>query len=84
MSGINMEGKEIRKGASDSIEEYVKSKIGQHHSEHQNCRGGYSKARRHPLLVVEAQGCSCSSAKGRSERGIKEKLSNYERKAYAQ
>jgi K+-transporting ATPase ATPase B chain len=77
MSGIDMEGKEIRKGASDSIEEYVKSKSGSVPASISIAVDDIAKQGGTPLLVVEgARVLGAVRLKDVLKEGIKEKLSN--------
>lgn len=77
MSGIDMEGKEIRKGANDAIEEYVKSKSGSIPESISTAVDDIAKQGGTPLLVVEgARVLGAVRLKDVLKEGIKEKLSN--------
>lgn len=77
MSGIDMEGKEIRKGANDAIEEYVKSKSGSIPASISTAVDDIAKQGGTPLLVVEgARVLGAVRLKDVLKEGIKEKLSN--------
>jgi K+-transporting ATPase ATPase B chain len=77
MSGIDMEGKEIRKGANDAIEEYVKSKSGSIPASINTAVDDIAKQGGTPLLVVEgARVLGAVRLKDVLKEGIKEKLSN--------
>ena len=77
MSGIDMEGKEIRKGANDAIEEYVKSKSGSIPASISTAVDDIAKQGGTPLLVVEgSRVLGAVRLKDVLKEGIKEKLSN--------
>lgn len=77
MSGIDMEGKEIRKGANDAIEEYVKSRSGSIPTSISTAVDDIAKQGGTPLLVVEgARVLGAVRLKDVLKEGIKEKLSN--------
>ena len=77
MSGIDMEGKEIRKGANDAIEEYVKSKSGSIPASIRTAVDDIAKQGGTPLLVVEgSRVLGAVRLKDVLKEGIKEKLSN--------
>jgi K+-transporting ATPase ATPase B chain len=72
-----MEGKEIRKGANDAIEEYVKSKSGSIPASINTAVDDIAKQGGTPLLVVEgARVLGAVRLKDVLKEGIKEKLSN--------
>lgn len=77
MSGIDMEGKEIRKGANDAIEEYVKSRSGSITVSIRTAVDDIAKQGGTPLLVVEgSRVLGAVRLKDVLKEGIKEKLSN--------
>lgn len=77
MSGIDMEGKEIRKGANDAIEEYVKLRSGSIPASISTAVDDIAKQGGTPLLVVEgARVLGAVRLKDVLKEGIKEKLSN--------
>jgi K+-transporting ATPase ATPase B chain len=77
MSGIDMEGKEIRKGANDAIEEYVKSKSGSIPTSISTAVDDIARQGGTPLLVVEgSRVLGAVRLKDVLKEGIKEKLSN--------
>ena len=77
MSGIDMEGKEIRKGANDAIEEYVKSKSGSISASIRTAVDDIAKQGGTPLLVSEgSRVLGAVRLKDVLKEGIKEKLSN--------
>ncbi len=53
MSGVNMEGREIRKGAADAVEAYVASKGGQFPAEVRKVVESIGKAGGTPLVVAD-------------------------------
>jgi K+-transporting ATPase ATPase B chain len=77
MSGIDMEGKEIRKGANDAIEEYVVNKGGSLPASIRTAVDDIAKEGGTPLLVVEgSRVLGAVRLKDVLKEGIKEKLSN--------
>jgi K+-transporting ATPase ATPase B chain len=77
MSGIDMEGKEIRKGANDAIEEYVVNKGGSVPASISTAVDNIAKQGGTPLLVVEgSRVLGAVRLKYVLKEGIKEKLSN--------
>ena len=77
MSGIDMEGKEIRKGANDAIEEYVVNKGGSLPASIRTAVDDIAKQGGTPLLVVEGpRVLGAVRLKDVLKEGIKEKLSN--------
>ena len=77
MSGIDMEGKEIRKGANDAIEEYVVNKGGSLPASIRTAVDDIAKQGGTPLLVVEgSRVLGAVRLKDVLKEGIKEKLSN--------
>jgi potassium-transporting ATPase ATP-binding subunit len=77
MSGIDMEGKEIRKGANDAIEEYIGSRSGSIPAGIRTAVDDIAKQGGTPLLVVEgARVLGAVRLKDVLKEGIKEKLSN--------
>lgn len=77
MSGIDMEGKEIRKGANDAIEDYVRSKSGSVPAGIKTVVDDIARQGGTPLLVVEgSRVLGAVRLKDVLKEGIKEKLSN--------
>lgn len=77
MSGIDMGGKEIRKGANDAIEEYVRSKSGSITASIRTAVDDIARQGGTPLLVVEgSRVLGAVRLKDVLKEGIKEKLSN--------
>ena len=77
MSGIDMEGKEIRKGANDAIEEYVVNKGGSLPASIRTAVDDIAKQGGTPLLVVEgSRVLGAVRLKDVLKEGKKEKLSN--------
>ncbi len=77
MSGIDMEGKEIRKGANDAIEEFVISRSGSVPASIRTAVDDIAKQGGTPLLVVEgSRVLGAVRLKDVLKEGIKEKLSN--------
>jgi K+-transporting ATPase ATPase B chain len=84
MSGINIDGREIRKGAHDSIEEYVRAKAGTMPEEIRAAVDRIAREGGTPLLVAEESGTSATvrrvlgaiRLKDVIKEGIKERLSN--------
>lgn len=77
MSGIDMEGKEIRKGANDAIEDYVRSKSGSVPAGIRTVVDDIARQGGTPLLVVEgSRVLGAVRLKDVLKEGIKEKLSN--------
>lgn len=77
MSGIDMGGKEIRKGANDAIEEYVANKGGSITASIRTAVDDIAKQGGTPLLVVEgSRVLGAVRLKDVLKEGIKEKLSN--------
>ncbi len=77
MSGIDMEGREIRKGAVDAIEEYIKSKGGSIPEGIRSAVDSIAREGGTPLLVAED--CNVLGAirlKDILKEGIKERISN--------
>jgi K+-transporting ATPase ATPase B chain len=77
MSGIDLDGREIRKGASDAIEEFIKSKAG---SVPEDIRAAVESIAREggtPLLVAEgSRVLGAIRLKDVLKDGIKERISN--------
>jgi len=77
MSGIDLDGREIRKGASDAIEEFIKSKAG---SVPEDLRAAVESIAREggtPLLVAEgSRVLGAIRLKDVLKEGIKERISN--------
>ena len=77
MSGIDMEGKKIRKGANDAIEEYIGSKSGSISASVKTTVDDIAKQGGTPLLVVEdSRVLGAIRLKDVLKEGIKERLSN--------
>ena len=77
MSGIDMEGKEIRKGANDSIEEYVVNRGGSLPTSIRSAVDSIAKEGGTPLLVVEgSRVLGAIRLKDVLKENIKERLSN--------
>ena len=84
MSGINIDGREVRKGASDAIENYVKSKAGSIPPETRAAVDRIAREGGTPLLVAEGSKASVAlrrilgaiHLKDVVKEGIKERLSN--------
>ena len=77
MSGIDLDGREIRKGASDAIEEFIKSKAG---SVPEDIRAAVESIAREggtPLLVADgSRVLGAIRLKDVLKEGIKERISN--------
>ncbi len=77
MSGINIDGREIRKGASDSIEEYVRSKVGNIPKGVKSVVEKISREGGTPLVVAEgSRVLGTIRLKDVIKLGLKERLSN--------
>jgi K+-transporting ATPase ATPase B chain len=77
MSGINMDGREVRKGASESIEEYVRSKAGNIPKGIRDAVDGISKEGGTPLVVAEgSRVLGAIRLKDVVKPGIKERLAS--------
>ena len=84
MSGINIDGREVRKGASDAIENYVRAKAGSIPAEIRAAVDRIAREGGTPLLVAEKSRASAAirrvlgaiRLKDVIKEGIKERLSN--------
>jgi K+-transporting ATPase ATPase B chain len=84
MSGINIDGREVRKGASDAIENYVRAKAGSIPAEIRAAVDRIAREGGTPLLVAEESRASAAirrvlgaiRLKDVIKEGIKERLSN--------
>ena len=75
MSGINWDGREIRKGASDAMMEYVEGNGGMMPEEHQSGSGQHSQGRRYPAGRGRwRRGLGAIRLKDVLKEGIKERL----------
>ena len=79
MSGVNLDGREIRKGAADAVENYVNRQGGHFPADVAHDRRGDRQAGGTPLVVAEAQGARGHRLKDIVKGGIKERFAEMRR-----
>ncbi len=80
MSGVDLDGREIRKGAADAVEEYVKSKLGSFPAEVRASVDAIAKLGGTPLVVAEgAKVLGVVQLKDIVKGGIKERFAELRR-----